>query len=275
MPSVVFLTILSGLALSEIIKAIREARYRFLTLVATVIVISSIVTTTRYYDVSSEDWLSFYLTNEATILRQDGRTSEAIHTYEEAISADPRNAHAYYLLGRTYGSLGETEKAGEYLIKAANINPGYRPFSYFSLGVIHAQHEDFHTAGRYFEKALELDPSLCLAAFNLGISLIRSGELERGRKTLLKAATICESDASMLLRIATMLIEIDASSDALRILKGLLKARPQDPEILYAMGLASEKAGKIEQAYVYYKRALEISPGSTKVREKLQKLGHQ
>jgi lysophospholipase L1-like esterase len=64
---------------------------------------------------------------------QEGRYDEAVSWYKKIIEKTPDSASAYHSIGRIYIMQGNREKAGKYLKKAIELNPGRTVFyTYFA-----------------------------------------------------------------------------------------------------------------------------------------------
>ena len=56
-----------------------------------------------------------------------GRTTDARDDLEQAVELDPRDWHAYFLLGHAYRRLGETEAARRTWQRVLSLHPDYQP----------------------------------------------------------------------------------------------------------------------------------------------------
>jgi len=56
-----------------------------------------------------------------------GRTADARADLEQAVELDPRDWHAYFLLGHAYRRLGETEAARRAWQRVLSLHPDYQP----------------------------------------------------------------------------------------------------------------------------------------------------
>jgi TolB-like protein/Flp pilus assembly protein TadD len=121
----------------------------------------------------------------------------AIHYYEKAIDEDRNYALAYAGLADAYGTLGvrgyiapiegrrkEEEAARKALALDENLAEAHS-----ALGHAYAVFapSNFSLGDRELQRAIELSPSLAVAHFYLGISLVRQGRLDEALEELLKA----------------------------------------------------------------------------------------
>jgi adenylate cyclase len=121
----------------------------------------------------------------------------AIRYYEKAIEEDRNYALAYAGLADVHGALGTygyiapiegRRKAEEAASKALALDENLAE-AYATLGFAHTVFapSNFSRGDRELRRAIELSPSLALAHFYLGISLVRQGRLDEGLEELLKA----------------------------------------------------------------------------------------
>ncbi len=121
----------------------------------------------------------------------------AIHYYEKAIDEDHNYAFAYAGLADAYAILGlrgyiapieGRRKAEETARKALALDENLAE-AHSALGQAYALFapSNFALGDRELRRAIELSPSLALAHFYLGISLVRQGRLDEALEELLKA----------------------------------------------------------------------------------------
>ena len=82
----------------------------------------------------------------------------AIICYEKIIETDNTNFKAFYQLGLTYAEKKDPKKALEYLKESLKLNTKFSP-SFKAIGNILYESGNNKNAIKYYEKALEFDPS--------------------------------------------------------------------------------------------------------------------
>ena len=70
-----------------------------------------------------------------------GKAAEA---YRKALESDPKSAKINLLLGLTYANTGELDKAIEFSLASAQIEPSYQ--AYHNLGLVYASKKDYEKA---------------------------------------------------------------------------------------------------------------------------------
>ncbi len=94
---------------------------------------------------------------EGRALIVESKPEAAIALLEQAISLDPKAAHAYNALGVAYEKRGKNDKAREAFTRAAELAPQWS-LPRFHLGLLHYARGQKEKAEREFQTALQLDP---------------------------------------------------------------------------------------------------------------------
>jgi tetratricopeptide (TPR) repeat protein/glycosyltransferase involved in cell wall biosynthesis/ADP-heptose:LPS heptosyltransferase len=116
--------------------------------------------------------------NLAVTLEEIGQFAEAIREYQSAINLSPNFPEAHYNLARLLENAGQTEAAIWHYRKAIK----YQPFAqaYSNLGNIFKKADQLAEAIQCYEQAISIKPDYAEAHWNLGISLLITGDLKRG-----------------------------------------------------------------------------------------------
>ncbi len=95
----------------------------------------------------------------ANAFKELGITEQAINTYKKIISAQPDNHLAYFNLGLLYQQEKKSEEAQNYLLKSIELNENYAP-AYYALGLSYMSLGDSKNtkAKELFERYLQLEP---------------------------------------------------------------------------------------------------------------------
>jgi tetratricopeptide (TPR) repeat protein len=210
--------------------------------------------------------------NEGALHEAAGKYEEAIAIYAEAVEMTPSDARPYYHMGRAYAGMGMMPEARDYMARAMALNPNYRSFANVSLGIALAREESYAEAAGYFEKALEADPGLCIAAYNLGLCQYNLGRNDEAAETLMRASGLCRDDIDATVSISKVLIELGEVDRGISLARAALSVNPHNPEALYTAGLGYEAQGRYAEAAAFFERALGYLPSSKELREKIEKM---
>jgi Tfp pilus assembly protein PilF len=99
-------------------------------------------------------------------LFQQGKSQEAMVALEKAVAADPKHWKSHNNLALAAIDLGELETAEAHYRESLAIEP--QPAIYNDLGVVLERQGLTDEATRAYRKAIELDPKVASAQFNLG-----------------------------------------------------------------------------------------------------------
>ena len=96
----------------------------------------------------------------ANAFKELGINEQAINTYKKIVSLQPENHLTYFNLGLLYQQEKKTEEAQNYLLKTIELNESYAP-AYYALGLSYLSLGDSKNekAKELFEKYLKLEPS--------------------------------------------------------------------------------------------------------------------
>lgn len=96
----------------------------------------------------------------ANAFKELGINEQAINIYKKIVSLQPENHLTYFNLGLLYQQEKKTEEAQNYLLKAIELNESYAP-AYYALGLSYMSLGDSKNekAKELFEKYLKLEPS--------------------------------------------------------------------------------------------------------------------
>jgi Flp pilus assembly protein TadD len=136
---------------------------------------------------------------------------------------------------------GQDEEAAVQLRRLIKKDPGYAP-AHNDLGVLLCKLGDKKNALKHYKEALALDSGNIIFQKNLAdYYYFAEGKIE----------------------------------EALRLYFDLLKAKPDDTEVLMTAGLISTELDKIDNAVFFYSKVLEIEPWNIDADERLKALNNQ
>ncbi|MGD8888207.1 MAG: tetratricopeptide repeat protein, partial [Desulfobacterales bacterium] len=130
--------------------------------------------------------------NLGNALRRQGKLSEAIYHFKEALRIDPNYAKAHNNLGIVLATQGDAETALSHFYLALELNPSYAE-AYSNIGVTLARQGRLDEAINNFSIALRLKPDYAKVHNNLGAALVRQGRLKDALEHF-KAALLIKPD---------------------------------------------------------------------------------
>jgi Flp pilus assembly protein TadD len=127
---------------------------------------------------------------------------------------------------------------------------------------LHYQAQDRSVeAARAYLRALQLQPSLFQAAFNLGLLLQKTGRLEDAIGCYRHALKYNPNLAPAWVNLGAALRETDQGLEAVTSFRQALRHGPRDPEVLNQLGNALRALQRYPEAIASYQEALGQAPG--------------
>lgn len=174
---------------------------------------------------------------EGTRYFQQGDYQAAARKFQEALSADPRNANGYYNLAATYHKLGQVTR---------------RP-------------EDFAQAEQLYRQSLNYDPNHVDSHRGLAVLLVEQGRSMEAFRTLEDWARQNPNYAAARVELARLYEEAGDLASARLHLVDSLALEPTNARALAALGHVNERLGNYAQALSNYQRSLATDQFQTEV----------
>ncbi|WGH75475.1 tetratricopeptide repeat protein [Tenacibaculum tangerinum] len=109
--------------------------------------------------------------NIALILKEQGKTDEAIAAFKEARKSDPKDLNLILNEAQLYVEMDEMDKFGELMSEAVALDPENASL-YYNLGVVNFNQGRMDDAKKYYTKAIELKPDYADAYMNLAVVVL-------------------------------------------------------------------------------------------------------
>ena len=140
----------------------------------------------------------------ARILRLTGRWDEAERELWRAVElglGDP--AGSLVRVAGEYRSLGQPQRAGQVLARAAELFPEAAAI-WLDLGVLAGEQGDIGLARHCLERAVQLAPDELAAWRNLAVAQAAMGDVAAARRSLTRAVQLAPADAELKRQLATL-----------------------------------------------------------------------
>ncbi|MBK9375146.1 MAG: tetratricopeptide repeat protein [Holophagales bacterium] len=164
----------------------------------------------------------------AGVLVREGKTEEALATYERLLSLDPNQATAYNALGYHFIGRRDFVKGEDYLKRYRFLAPD-QANPYDSLGELYANTGRYAEAEEHLKRALEIRPDFIPAVGHLGTLEVGRGNPEAAVSHFRRAAEMSEGwkDRQMFVgAAATALLDAGRPDDALALLDDVAATPP-------------------------------------------------
>jgi tetratricopeptide (TPR) repeat protein len=127
--------------------------------------------------------------NIASFLEKEGKISEAIYHYNEAIRLKPDYAFAYNMRAGLYGRLGQYQLAINDYNEAIRLQPDYA-YAYNNRGNTYVGLGQYQLAINDYNEAIRLKPDYANAYNNRGYVYFKNGNNELGCRDVQKACEL-------------------------------------------------------------------------------------
>jgi tetratricopeptide (TPR) repeat protein len=196
----------------------------------------------------------------------DGDLGQAEKELQSVLAQDPGEYHALNFLG-VIRAHQHREKDAEALFQQVIARKPEFAGVHVNLGLLYVQIKRDEDAASQFEEALRLDPARTDALAPL-LSVLRTrariavetGSLEKGLALLLRARKASPQDPDVLFDLGMTELQMSLLPDAERAFEDALAARKDDPQVLYALGRDQIEMAKFLEAKVSFERFLQLRP---------------
>ncbi|CAM1341696.1 tetratricopeptide repeat protein [Tenacibaculum aestuarii] len=120
---------------------------------------------------STEAKTATIVKNVALILKEQGKTEEAIAAFKDARASNPKDLNLILNEAQLYVEMNKMDKFGELMSEAVALDPE-NPTLYYNLGVVNFNQGRMEDAKKYYEKTIELKPDHADAYMNLAVVVL-------------------------------------------------------------------------------------------------------
>ncbi len=174
--------------------------------------------------------------------------------FRRALETLSRNADAELLLGSLLGKLNRADEAKAHLLQAISANPDLAD-AHSALGNVHLMCGDFEAAQRAYAKALRLDSSNPAIFFNIGFLHQCRLEFHSALENFERAFALSPEMPGLVRSLTMMRVELGLVDRAGEHLAEMGRQRPDDFEVMFAMGYVLQHRHRPELAIGFFERA--------------------
>ena len=210
-----------------------------------------------------DDWTD----DLAEALVQAGRGADALELVDRAIERQPANVTLIELKARVLTELKREDEAIEALEKAASVAPSVARYSDLS--------DRLRAAGRYVEalaaakQAVDLDPDSAWAIGTRGQALAALDRRKDAMRDVTRAIELDDSLAWAHVQRARLFEADQRYDEAAEARRAVLRLRPDDGNVMLALGASLRIAGHFEEAEKLDREALAKGADSSAARLEL------
>jgi protein O-GlcNAc transferase len=157
---------------------------------------------------------------------------------------------------------GRLDEARQLLTDGIAHNPGFVDL-HFYLGNVQHELQQFDLAVASFERALAIQPQQPAVLANLGLALLRKGDLDPAIAALRQALTLNPQLVDAYNNLGNALQGTNRFDDAMAVYRQGLAVAPRSAGLHSNLGFLLQGQSKIDEAIVHFRIALDIDPGHT------------
>jgi tetratricopeptide (TPR) repeat protein len=194
-----------------------------------------------------------------TMLAVNGRVTEAIRVFENALRIEPDYAEGHHNLGNALWKAGNRPEAIREDEYALRLNPDYAE-AHVTLGVALEKLGRPEDAIRHYEEALRIKSDYAAAHVNLGNALLTQGKAQDAVTHYEEALRLNPDDAKAHVNLGNALLTQGKARDGMAHYEEALRINPNDAEAHYNLGIALGQAGRVQEAMEQWEQALRVKP---------------
>lgn len=188
-----------------------------------------------------------------------GQADRAQKVYKAWLKADPQDRQVRLSYVGALRDGGDGAQALEE-VRALLAKDSHDVEAFNALGLVYKKMKRWALANTAFRRALELDDKAAYVWNNLGLLALEQGDDAEAFTHFRKATEIDSGYVVSLLNQAVVYLDSGAYDKALTVLEQAVKAKPDDPDVHVALGVAFRGVKRFDDAATSYNRSLELHP---------------
>ena len=206
------------------------------------------------------------------VLLSQGRRTEAIQAFEEAIASDPTDCRSYVDLGWViYQQTGDLGRASEMIEVGLALNPEYI-LAYQRLSQLYRLSADYDKALTYADRAAAVWPESPHPFRIRGLIRFDQRDFRAALRDFTQAIAFDPSDTASQFWAGRTYLEMNLPAEAVR---HCLRATELEPSVVpyhLCLGEAYAGVGQLGDAVAVYERVLELDPRNSTALRRLESL---
>ena len=214
---------------------------------------------TKKFEVEDKIFLSNQKVDEGWKLWEKKDFKGAKNLFDEAVSLNPNNSHAYCGRGTSYAFLNQYERAIKDFDKSIQLNPnlanayGNRGNAYFDLGQKERAIQDY-------DKAIQLNSNDALSYYSRGNSYSDLGQYERAIKDFDKSIQLNPNNFEVYNNRGIAYSHLGQKERAIQDYNKSIELNPNNSVAYYNRGNAYALLGNFKQAIKDATKSIELNP---------------
>lgn len=187
-----------------------------------------------------------------------GRTNEALASYQKAISLKPDLTEAHYFLANALRETGAVTDAVQSYRRAIKLQPDFVE-ALCNLGAALTALGETQEATHILNKAITLRPNSPQILCNQGNILQRDGRLVEALEKYQRALQFNPDALDAITNVAALLEKTNRLAEAQVIVDRELLRSPNNPDLLFVSARLARRANKLDDAITLLEKALPLT----------------
>jgi protein O-GlcNAc transferase len=201
------------------------------------------------------------LLTQALELHRAGRLDDASAIYQQLLTDNPDDTDAAHLLGLVHYRNNDFDSAIRLIQGAVERDPDH-PIYHANLGNVLKDAGRLTDAIAAYRRALELNPGDAAIHNNLGYVLQVSGIMDEGIGHYRKAISLRPDNYRAHYNLGNALFLTGKSEDAIAAFREAVRLNPRFADVWDHLGTALQRLGRAAEAEACFRRRIEIDPDS-------------
>ncbi len=181
------------------------------------------------------------------------------------------DASSYYELGVLYKENDNFDDAIKSFKKTIELNPKHN-MALYELGVVYERQKNYDDAIKYYTKSLRVKEN-SEAFQSLGVCYLKKGMLKEAYRNLTKALLLNPNKYTIYNNLGAVLERLGNYESAVQMLEIATKLNPNNIIGFYNLGIALDKKGDFENAIKNYVKAVELGHSkSEEIKKRIKQL---
>ncbi|MFM9265650.1 tetratricopeptide repeat protein [Tychonema sp. BBK16] len=197
--------------------------------------------------------------NRGNVLKSQGKFTEAIAYFKNALVCQPDLIEAATNLAVTLHQIGNLTEAATYYQQAIKIAPNSAQ-GHNNLGLLRQSQGNIDEAVFCFQKAIAINPLYVKALNNLGALLQHQGELPNAIACFKQALSATSNYVPALINLGVAMQAICQQEEAKRFYQQSIDLEPENPNGHHYLGTLCLELHKLAEAISHFERAVFLQP---------------
>lgn len=197
------------------------------------------------------------LCEQAKSLTAEGKSTEAIALYQQAVAQDADHADAHEGLALAFSLASDWASAEKHFAKLIQLQP-MQARHYINLGTMYNRKGEFQKAVDTLRRALQRDRKNAHAYFNLGLAYRKLKQTAMSVNAYKEAIKFSPEFAEAYLNLANVLMDMGSLQQAVQMFKKAVELKPNSEKAKKALDKAVAAVNEAKNAASPFGRLVDI-----------------